>query len=117
MQRRNILFALVAAAAALYIAQSVGIALYEYREIEWIFTPSHFLGGMCVGLALLYMYKGLSMRLTLGACIAGVLLVGLCWEIYEYALGTDLGFVDTISDIIADMLGGYAAYMLVTPRS
>lgn len=117
MRRRNILFALFAAAAALYVAQSVGIALYQHREIEWLFTPSHFLGGMCVGLALLYMYRGFSMHLTLAACITGVLLVGLCWEIFEYALGFDLGVIDTISDIIADMLGAYAAYVLVVPRS
>ncbi len=113
MQRRTILLALVGAVLLLYVAQHTSIVLYERYESDWIFTPSHYLGGLSVGLALLYAASGLRLRLPIFLCLGPVLFVGVAWEIWEYAMGFDIHLVDTLNDLLADFLGGLSAYWFV----
>ncbi len=112
MHRRKILFAFLAAAVALLAAQALGIELYGRHEIEWFFTPSHFIGGMCVMLAALYAATGVNFRLSLVLGLAFVGLVGAAWEVWEVALHLAPPSIDTASDLVADLAGGYAAYWL-----
>ncbi|TSC63240.1 MAG: hypothetical protein Athens041674_236 [Parcubacteria group bacterium Athens0416_74] len=113
MRRRYILLALILAAGALFIAQAVGIALVEQREANWYFTPAHIIGGVCAALAYMYVVEGLALRPVLLHCLAAVLIVGVSWEIYEYATIPALQSLDTASDIVADLLGGYVTFKVV----
>ncbi len=98
---------------ALACAQSLAILFSGFPEIWWYFTPSHFLGGMCVAYAALYVASGLGMRVSLAQILAVVLVVGLMWEVLEYGIGSHMTILDTVTDIIADVLGGFVAYRIV----
>lgn len=116
MSRRGIIFSLLVVASLLYITQMIGIRVYETREVEWLFTPSHFFGGMTIGLIILYLARGFSIEATLVQCLFAVLTIGIAWEVWEYVMHFGIQPVDTISDIVADLLGGYSAYALVHRR-
>ncbi len=113
MSRRNILGALCLAVVALAAVQHLAISLAGSPEISWYFTPSHVIGGMCIAFATLYAAYGFAMRPTLVQVLAVVLAVGLAWEVLEYVAGANMTTIDTVSDIIADLLGGALAYRIV----
>lgn len=110
MQRLSVLVWLFAASAALFLAQSLGITLYERYAIELIFAPSHFLGGLCVGFAAVYGTRAYGFRLALWQCLLIVLCVGVAWEVWEYSWAQPIPTWDTALDIVMDLLGGYVAY-------
>lgn len=83
----------------------------------------HFLGGLFVGLALIWVYlfsgilseseKTPEIKISPLYIVLGVLLVGLLWEAFEYLIGvfaTEKMFPDTIFDLFADVAGGLTAY-------
>lgn len=113
MHRRRILLALIVAAATLYAAQLIGIAFFEQKEANWYFTPAHVIGGVCAALAYMYVVEGFALRPTLLHCLVTVLIVGVSWEIWEYATVPALQSLDTASDIVADLVGGYTAFKVV----
>lgn len=96
----------------------------EYYHFYWIFRwfdiVTHFLGGVWVGLAGLWIwfYSGYirtpslpKKNVFLVAILAG-LLVGLVWELFEYAVwvwsgdGLPLNYVgDTVLDVCVDVIG------------
>ena len=50
------------------------------------------------------------------AAILGTIVVGLGWEVFEYSAGITFNTVgnhalDTVKDLVMDILGGYAAYL------
>lgn len=58
------------------------------------------------------------MRPSRGLLVAiiGTVMVGLAWELFEYFAGITFNTVgdypiDTVKDLIMDILGGYAAYL------
>ncbi len=113
MHRRRILLALVVAAAVLYAAQLIGISFFEQKEANWYFTPAHIIGGVCAALAYMYAVESLALRPALLHCLAAVLFVGVSWEIWEYATVPGLQSLDTASDIVADLVGGYVTFKVV----
>ena len=75
----------------------------------------HILGGMGIGLLLAGLIRSLrpGMARPRTAIILGVLLVGLGWELFEiyydligYPFGTTPYYIDTVKDLIDDMIGG-----------
>ena len=83
----------------------------------------HFLGGVWVGLASLYIFQ--PQELFFGSIIKlllVVLLVGVGWEVYEVFVNeviaqNSLDFLDITSDVFFDLSGGLCAilylYLLV----
>jgi hypothetical protein len=112
MTRKKILGALCIATVALATMQYAGLLLYEVREVEWFFTPAHFAGGICVAFAALYVAHGFNVGLSAAHVLLFVLFIGIAWEFLEYGIGSRLTAVDTISDIIAGLLGGFVAYRI-----
>lgn len=110
MHRTAALLLLCGASAALYLAQSAGIVFYERYALEIVFAPSHFLGGLCVGLAAVYASHVYGHRLLLWQCLLAVLCVGIGWEVWEYSWAQPIPAWDTALDIVMDLLGGYVAY-------
>lgn len=84
--------------------------------------PMHFMGGLWVGLAFIWLSWGreFNWKLIL-KIILGVLLIGVLWEIFEVILNnytTQLPFntLDTLSDIFFDLAGGTFAVLYFSKK-
>ena len=82
---------------------------------------THFLGGICVGIAMLWFLSRKTLPLELNLklvyqIVLGVLVVGVLWELYEivvYNIIAQNPFIalDTFSDIFFDLAGGTFAVL------
>jgi hypothetical protein len=90
---------------------------YLYWDMRWFDSFVHFLGGLSMGLVFLWIWfaSGVFSRSTpskkeafLTALIAGMV-IGVGWEVFEYAHGiaNPIGnyTLDTFHDLLADFLG------------
>lgn len=99
---------------------------YWYWTFWWFDLLTHFLGGVCVGLSVLwliflsgYVPKRLwSARRGIVHTLIGVGIIGIGWELYEVAVHLLLhtpfesGYLlDTAGDIIMDTVGALSAYI------
>ena len=119
------LFILVWVLALIHIAAE---SYYWYWTYRWLDIPMHLLGGVWLGLGVLWLrnhtqyVRHLWDRIPLHnvgiALLAGVC-VGLVWEGYEYVVwqyvGTGLPaqyVQDTVLDVLMDSVGAVAGYFL-----
>ncbi len=99
---------------------------YWYWQYRWLDIPMHFLGGVWLGLAGIWViyhiewFKNIRDRTTplLAALLAG-LVIGILWEGYEFVVwqlagnGLPIGYwEDTAKDIVIDIIGAYCGYLL-----
>lgn len=111
----------------LAIAHMAAQRLYLYWTYRWLDIPMHFLGGVWVGLAALWLwyYSGLARkegaqpRRPYLVALGGGLAFGILWECYDFAVwffgkgSFPVNYVpDTMLDITMDVLGAAAAYGL-----
>jgi hypothetical protein len=109
MHRERILFALFVALLVLTAFHFVGIANHFFWVFWWYDLVAHFLGGIVIGLGsawLLFLRgRGHSMAFSL----ATIVLVGILWEGFEAYFKLTFfpfDFLDTVSDLSFDTLGG-----------
>jgi len=113
----------------LFIAIVNGLAneFFLYWRLPWLDIPMHFLGGLWVASAVLWVvfisdkFNLKRLRKTTSSIylisMLSVLMVGGLWELFEFSLDTLVDFseknsaIDTISDLIFDILGGVTAAM------
>jgi hypothetical protein len=105
----------------LFVITSIAVKLYWYYSIWYFDMITHFLGGFCVGLAVLWLlsYKTSSPELTfklIYKVVLGVLLIGISWEIFEILFNNiiaqnSFNLLDTLSDIFFDLSGGLYAIL------
>lgn len=112
MSRWKLLVLLFISALLLAVLQYIVITVYDRVPNEWVYTPSHVLGGFITGLLAVYFSRVASIRLSFLATLSAVLFVGIAWEILEYSLGFNMLALDTGSDIVADLVGGSLAFLL-----
>jgi hypothetical protein len=113
----------------IFIAITNGLAnmFSWYWRIPWFDMPMHFLGGLWVGLVALwlYFYSGIlsftqkvspfKIYKIFAVSLIAVIIVGGIWELFEFGVNTVIVFstqnspLDTVSDIIFDILGGATA--------
>jgi hypothetical protein len=91
-----------------------GIVLNVYAAIWWWDIPTHFLGGVWVGLFAVWLLQKRDKNFTVLRCALAAFSVGVVWEIFEYQLGIGgsafMGYwQDTIKDVVMDVLGGSTA--------
>lgn len=100
-----------------------------YWEVWWFDLMMHFLGGFWIALSTLWLIyfspffegKSKSFKVFLLSGIVGAMLIGILWEIFEYA--TDSTYtahnyiLDTSTDLVADFIGGVVAVLYVYYRS
>lgn len=107
-----------------------------YRSMAWIDIPAHFLGGV-VSAAMFYWFfqhkpsyfdTSRNFWITLTLVLGWVSLVGIGWEFFEfshdyviakYALDLRIlqfGLIDTLGDLLFDLLGGLALAIFVKLR-
>ena len=96
---------------------------YWYYSIWYFDMIMHFLGGVWVGLASIYLFppKDLSIKF-IWRILFFVLLVGVGWEVFEVFVSrmttesSYFNILDTISDVFFDLAGGVFAILYFLKR-
>jgi hypothetical protein len=106
----------------IFFLNLIASKLYWYSSIWWLDILMHFLGGFWLGLVFLWIfYKDLSnqnlKKEIFFKVILGVAVVGIGWEFYQIMVNNlfaknAFDLLDTLGDIINDLLGGVMAYYL-----
>jgi hypothetical protein len=130
-ERRSILKLLLYIIYALAGLHFLALGFYLYWTFWWFDLLTHFLGGLWVGLAALWLiyFSGyipkpaLKSRTALYVAIGAIAGIGIIWELYEISLDVFLGIpirpdyaLDTAIDLVMDVLGaltGWAVFMVV----
>jgi len=122
MIKQNLVLDISAVGILVAALHARAIAEVWYWNYWWMDILMHFLAGLFVGLIVLFVIshvagiKKVSSR-TLLITLGVVLLVGIGWEVFEYATGVFViedPFPDTLYDLVMDTLGGVAAYIYAT---
>lgn len=115
---RKLLFAQACVLAITVALFFLGTREHFFLTIFWYDIPMHILGGLWAALAGGWLLSFLGSRANLWQCIAIAFVVGVAWEIFEYALGIGGSVfmsypIDTAKDLFDDCIGGaIAAYVI-----
>lgn len=103
------------------ILDIIGAVFYLHWAVWWFDTILHFLGGAWVSITVLMLFHDKldlneSNKLKIiGFVVLSVFIVGLLWEVFEVCFGITffndgpIYLIDTISDLILDICGGFFA--------
>jgi hypothetical protein len=106
---------------AVAVMHYLALTLYFYWTISWFDILMHLMGGFVIGLIGLFILlnflgseiivnKKVSLILVLGF----VLVIGLGWELWELFMNFTSVMedqLDTVIDIVMDVIGGYFAFL------
>lgn len=109
MRPRTLLFAQLAVLLVLYQYVLFGISHDYLWRILWFSAVAHFLGGVWVALSAVWAQNVLGLPRNLVGTTAAAFVVGILWEVFEFATGTTdfpIDTVDTIVDLCMDVIGG-----------
>jgi hypothetical protein len=108
-----LLFVVVAA-----LLQWYGTVHSYYFFYIWWDIPTHFFAGLSIGLWFMAVATRLrlSERPTLWLALSLLFMVGIAWELWEKWMGLEGGlegyYLDTLFDLIVDLLGAFVAWIL-----
>ena len=113
MDRKKLLKIITILIFAIFFVNFLILKFYWYSLIWWLDMPMHFLGGLWVGLALLFIFpisKDILHPKKIFQIILGVLVIGIFWEFFEISLNNltlkdSFNVLDTISDLFFDSAG------------
>ena len=115
---------------AIFILNTLASTFYWYASIWWFDMPMHFLGGFWIGYMVLFLYgvrnnaktdNSRSLLRVFWLLIVTVLIVGLCWEVFEFTVqaithANLANPLDSASDVFFDLAGGVASYLYAQVR-
>ena len=117
MESKKFLIRLLLLIFFIFLLDYLAMQFYWYSSIWYLDMLIHFLGGLWLGLALVWLFriKEISFK-SIFYLILGVLLIGVLWEIFEIIIdetitGNSFNTLDTISDIFFDIAGGSLALL------
>ena len=104
------------------VFHNIATAYYIYWRFLWTDLVVHFLSGFWIALVGFWIFrfwlqeKEITTKKVFLATLVFAVLVGICWEVFEYMVGI-VGYsskytVDTILDICMDLLGGAAGFIV-----
>lgn len=115
--QRLVFLAFFMSITTLAVIDFLAVELSLFWVYRWLDIPMHMLGGATVALGYQsrFMLQRWIARLsfTLPATIIVVMMVGVSWEIFEYAVGAvvPFGYVfDTVKDLTDDFIGSILGY-------
>lgn len=119
MDRKKIFKISAYAIILLSLVNFIALKFYWYYSIWYFDMFMHFFGGFCVGMALLWIFykDDLDFNFSFVLKISlGVLFIGSAWEVFEIIFnniiaGNQFDILDTVSDIVFDLLGGLCAIL------
>ncbi len=122
MNRKKLSIRLVSLVLFIFIVNFAAMKFYWYSAIWWLDMPVHFLGGVWLALAIIWLFpkEFLSSR-EIFKIIIGVLLLGILWELFEISVNESLlnnpfNILDTLSDLSFDLAGGLAGVLYFIKR-
>lgn len=84
--------------------------LYLYWTYKWVDIPMHIFGGFMAGLFTFVLLRAVGWRESRKNVLAGVIFVGVSWEILELFYRVDIVdmyyWLDTCKDLLDDTIGG-----------
>lgn len=126
MNTKKIVWYIGLTALLIGVGQTVAIEYSLYWSLWWYDIVMHFLGGLWIALIALWAYKAFagedaeSNKGYLTALII-VVVVGILWEVMEILVGLTLTQanyeMDTVLDLIMDVVGAICAARLVFRRT
>jgi hypothetical protein len=120
----KLLFVLIWALALIHIAAEY---FYLYWQFHWFDIFTHFLGGLWVGLAALWLWyysgyiknNGRFVGKALVVALVAGLTIGFVWELYEFIVwqlsgrGLPPNYIsDSLLDLVMDTVGAFVGYLL-----
>lgn len=113
---KNIFLSALFILSIFLISQFVFEPTHLYYEIWWLDIPMHIFGGLAFALLFISVLNLKNKKVKFLEIVLFVMIVGILWEIYEYAihiyLGKDWnGVLDTIKDLFDDLLGATLVYL------
>ena len=112
MDSKKLLIRLVFLILLIFLLNFLAMKFYWYLSIWYFDMPMHFLGGVWLGLASIYLFslKDGSLK-SIFKIFFIILLVGIGWEAFEILVNKltiqdPFNTLDTISDICFDLAGG-----------
>ncbi|OGI71124.1 hypothetical protein A3B84_02825 [Candidatus Nomurabacteria bacterium RIFCSPHIGHO2_02_FULL_35_13] len=117
MNPRKLLIRLVLFIFLIFLLNYLAMKFYWYSSIWYLDMPMHFLGGVWLGLAYIYVFLPTDDSLkSIFKIFFAVLFVGIGWEVFEilidiFITGDSFIFLDTSSDIFFDFAGGAFAIL------
>lgn len=120
MHQHKLLFSILVLSAVIAITHVAAIEFSIYWTLVWFDLVVHFLGGILIGLIGIWLLRFWHVRLSPRQVFVGVLgtvlVVGGLWEVFEWLAGNLMHaknpVLDTTLDLLMDVLGGAAAYVL-----
>lgn len=125
MPREKMLSLLAALVCLIFVLHVVAIFFHLYWTLWWYDIILHFLGGVFLGLLVLWLrffsgYFGtppfISGFSTLLLVLSAAFFIGLGWEVFERMLGNTWSvegyYLDTATDIVFDVTGALASFYL-----
>lgn len=97
----------------LAVLQFLGEAHFLQWRFWWYDIMLHFLGGLWVGLFLVWILRRVEKNASLIFVVVGVLCIGIAWELFEIVIGSPREtryYLDTIIDLIMDVVGALLGY-------
>ena len=126
MKEKKLIGIMLGLIYALLIIHGLALWFYLYWVYAWFDIMTHFMGGLWVGFATIWLFYYSRFKLakdspffarSLITVLLSMLVVGILWEVYEVVtlliLGAEFpaGYLgDTILDVIMDMTGALTAY-------
>ena len=122
IKKESLLFVLLVLIFLIAVLHISAIELFWYWRVWWIDIVMHFLGGLWIALASLWVtfYSGLvkNVRRTPGVffivTVVSAIVVGIGWEVFEFLSGAFIGVglsQDTFHDLFADLGGALTVFL------
>lgn len=124
MKNYSLLFVAFSLILALGVLHFSAIVFYFYWTMWWFDTLMHFLGGLSLGVFLIWVFHVSGMfgqrapnrRQAFLTSLVSIAIIGVGWEIFEYVAGISTAeqnyALDTATDLVADMAGALLASFL-----
>jgi hypothetical protein len=111
MDKKKLLIRLISLIAFIFLLNLIILKFHWYYSIWWSDMLMHFLGGIWLGTAFLFVSKEEINTKVAFKILLGVLLVSVLWEIFEFILNNftlkmEFSILDTLSDFLLDLAGG-----------
>ncbi|MBY0376433.1 hypothetical protein K2P96_00455 [Patescibacteria group bacterium] len=122
MLKKKLLVRIVLLMFAMFLADRLAHNFFWYYTVWWFDMLMHFLGGLWVGLFFSYVFFGtIDTKRFIFKVIAYLFVVGVLWEIFEFATNNVIGhdpfnILDTVSDLFFDLAGGFFALFYITKK-
>ena len=122
INRKKLLKRIAFLIVAISVFNFLAMKFYWYFSIWWLDMLMHLLGGIWLGLGLIFLFKTKDFSIySIVKITLGVLVIGISWEIFEILVDkattqNSFNALDTFSDICFAFAGGFISMLYFQKR-